>query len=944
MINNEKYNVQGMTCASCVSHVEKATRKVEGVKDVSVNLLTNSMLVTYSSPASPALIEKAVADAGYKASLVLKDKKTIEVNQDEDLVDNETPKLLKRLIISVIILIPLFYFGMGYMNADWSWPLGVIGSNPFYFGLTEMILSLIIMLVNYKFFVNGFKALFHGGPNMDTLVALGSGVAFIYGLVVMFMMAGVYNDPSLLMKTSMSLTFETAGMVPTLITIGKTLESYSKGKTTNALKSLLKLAPKFAHVIRDEQEITIPANEVVLDDIFIVKPGEAFPVDGIVLEGESSVNEAALTGESMPIDKHVGDKVSAATINQNGVLKCVATRVGNETTLHQIIDMVKTAAGTKTQISRIADKVSGIFVPAIIIIALIVFSGWLIFGNNFTESLGENNFTYSLSKGVSILVIACPCALGLATPVAIMVGSGKGAKNGILFKNASSLEESGKADFVVIDKTGTLTKGEPEVTDIISKNNNELLSIAYGLEKSSEHPLAKAIIKYANENNINGLLLDNIKAIPGKGITGHLNNKTYYGGNVKWMEELSLITKEYQLEANKLADQGKTPLLFASSKEIIGIIGVADVVKEDSKEAIEELKMMGITPLMLTGDNKRTAKAIADELGLSHFVSDVLPDEKLYVIQKLKSLGKVIMIGDGINDAPALTEADIGIAIGAGSDVAIDSADIVLMKSSLKDAVGAIRLSRHTLTNIKENLFWAFIYNLIMIPIASGIFVGTGNEFLIKMKPWYGALAMALSSVTVCLNALRINLFNIYDKKKDLHHKKIELPNNFFGLEPSTECPIINNESQENLDLELKIDGMMCEMCVKHVKNALNSVEGVEVISVNLENKNAIIKKVKSVKDDELKKVISNEGYKVIDIIKLNKKGINMTKEITIEGMKCMHCVKHAKDALEKIEGVTSAEVNLETKLAKVEVTKDIKDEIFIDAIKEAGYQVTSIK
>lgn len=847
MVENEKYIVQGMTCASCVAHVEKATKKVKGVKDVSVNLLTNSMVVSYSSPCSPQEIEKAVSNAGYKAKLSSSKE---EVSTNNELEDNETPILLKRLIISFILLVPLFYLGMGYMNMSWGWPLGVFRDNPFYFALTEMILSLVIMLINYKFYVSGFKALFHGGPNMDTLVGLGSGVAFIYGLIVMYMMASSSQDE--LMKVSMNLTFETAGMVPTLITIGKTLESYSKGKTTNALKSLVKMSPKTAHVIRDAKEVTIDAKDLLSGEIFIVKPGEVIPVDGIVKEGISSVNESFLTGESLPVDKTVNDEVSAATINQNGVLKCVATRVGNETTLSQIIELVKNASSTKTKISRIADKVAGVFVPTVLSISIIVFIGWITLGRNFISSLNEDTFTYSLSKAISILVIACPCALGLATPVAIMVGSGKGAKNGILFKNASSLEETGKVDFVVLDKTGTITKGEPEVTDIISKDKDNLLKIAYALESSSEHPLAKAIVKYAIDNKIELLSLKYIEVIPGKGIKGYKDDLAYYAGNDKLMKELSLLKDDFIDKSNKLSREGKTPLYFASNEEIIGLIAVADVIKEDSIKAINEFIKMGITPLMLTGDNYLVSKAIADKLNLKHFIAGVLPQEKQQVIEELQKYGKVAMIGDGINDAPSLTKADIGIAIGAGSDVALDSSDVILMKSSLMDAVGAIKLSRHTLLNIKENLFWAFIYNLIMIPLAAGVFAPTGNEFLAKMKPWYGALAMALSSVTVVLNALRINLYNIYNSKLDNHHKVVPLPNDFY-------------KEKENNKMEkvLNVEGMMCKMCVKHVKEALEKVDGVTSVDVSLEEKTAKVSMSKDIASEFLTKAVVDAGYEV---------------------------------------------------------------------------------
>lgn len=862
MAENEKYLITGMTCASCASHVDKAVRKVEGVTQVSVNLLTNSMLVSYDAPANSHKIESAVSKSGYKAKLAKEKRGTKDV-EEEELSDTETKKLLRILIASIVLLIPLVYVSMGYML---SWPLGSLPDYPILLGLIELFLSGIILIVNKRFFISGGKSLINKSPNMDTLVALGSGIAFLYSIVILLMMSAYVSDNTSahdlhkIMELSMNLCFETAGMVPTLITIGKVLESYSKGKTTSAIKSLIKLTPKVAHVIRDGHELTIEADEVTLQDTLIVKPGEAFPVDGIVLEGISSANESALTGESMPVDKQKGDKVSAATLNQNGVLKIQPTRIGNETTLHQIIEMVKTAAGTKTKISRIADRVSGVFVPVIIIIAIVIFVFWMLFGADFVSANNPNEttLTYAISKAIAVLVIACPCALGLATPVAIMVGSGKGAKNGILYKTASSLEETAKISFIVLDKTGTLTKGLPEVTDIYSQNIDVLLPIAYGLEMNSEHPLAKAIIKKATDSNIEPKEFTLTEAIPGKGIKGKSNEKEFFAGNASWMHEMNLLSDEFSKKADEFADQGKTPLFFADDKKILGIIAVADVLKEDSKEAIQQFKKMNVIPIMLTGDNHRTAKAIAKELHLDYFVSDVLPDGKRQVIQNLQQYGKVAMVGDGINDAPALTQADIGIAIGAGSDVAIDSADIVLVKSTLVDAAAAIRLSRHTLTNIKENLFWAFFYNIVMIPIAAGAYVGTGIEWLIKMKPWYGAAAMALSSVSVCLNALRINLFNLYNPNKDKRHKIPVLPENFLDIK--------KNQSFDNhFHYDVKIEGMMCEHCVVHVKDALKKVDHLTNIDVSLENKSATFDSQEDIDESKIKKVIKSAGYEVID-------------------------------------------------------------------------------
>ncbi len=863
MTTNEKYLVSGMTCASCVAHVNKAVSKVDGVKEVNVSLLTNSMLVTYDSPANPQKIIEAVKNAGYDASMAKKDEKKDEyVSLKEQFEDRETPRLLKRLAISVVLLIPLFYFGMGYMNMSWGWPLGVIGENPLVFGLLEGILSLIIMIINKNFYISGIKALFHGGANMDTLVALGSGVAFIYGLIIMFVMSSFVTssgtDYTKLMHYSMCLTFETAGMVPTLITVGKTLESFSKGKTTNSLKSLISLAPREAHILREKKEETILASEVLRNDVFLVRPGESFPVDGLVLSGESSVNESALTGESMPVDKKEGDKVSSGTININGALTCKATNVGNETSLHKIIEMVQNAANSKTKISALADKISGIFVPTILAISLIVLICWLIFGGNVVEGLPNDDLvTYAFNRAISVLVIACPCALGLATPVAIMVGSGKAAKNGILFKNASSLEETGKLDFVILDKTGTITKGDPEVTDIYlfdGIEEDEFLQIAYSLENNSEHPLAKAIKKKAQERQISLLEISSFEMLPGCGIKANLGKEEAFAGNLKLFEKIGLSNKSLYDVVSSFADKGKTPLIFAKGGKILGVIALADEIKEDSKEAIKEFVKMGIVPIMLTGDNQKTASRIAKEVGIENYVSDLLPDGKLEIIKKFQAYGKVGMIGDGINDAPALTQADIGIAIGAGSDIAIDSANVVLMKSSLKDASAAIRLSRYSLLNIKENLFWAFFYNIVMIPIAAGSLTGIGIN---QLKPWYGAAAMALSSVTVCLNALRINLFKLYDDNKCKRHKMKEMPN---GL-------LTNEFKKGGMEMikTLSIDGMMCEHCVMHVKKALESISGVSDVQISLKEKKATLN-VTNVDDETLKKVVSDAGYQVNEI------------------------------------------------------------------------------
>ena len=861
MKTNEKYSITGMSCASCVAHVDKAVRKIPGIKEVNVNLLTNSMLVSYEDNVHPEDIIKAVKDAGYNASQNQPSTKNQDSsNLKEELEDKETPILVRRLILSLILLVPLFYIGMGYMlNMAYHqviFPLGEFGKNEFLVGLTEMTLAFIIMLINKKFYISGFKALLHRQANMDSLVALGSGVAFLYSFIMMFVMSyyaknNAWED---VMKASMNLSFETAGMVPTLITIGKTLESYSKGKTTSAIKSLLDLAPKKAHVIRDNQEYTIPVEEVVLNDIFLVRPGESFPVDGIILEGQSAVDESALTGESLPVDKTVGMKVSAATINQNGALTCKATRVGNDTTLHQIVKMVEEASSTKTKISAIADKVSGVFVPIVISISLIVFLCWLFFGGNFVASFDDETttLTYAIEKAISILVISCPCALGLATPVAIMVGNGKGAKEGILFKTAKALEETGKMEYIVLDKTGTITKGKPSVTDIIPLEipKEELLSIAASLESKSEHPLAKAVVLKAKEENLSLDECLDFKAQIGQGIQGRINQKEVYAGNANLLRQKGLLTNELETLSKELALQGKTPLFFVQENVVLGLLAVADTIKEDSLSAIKEFKDLGLTPIMLTGDNYLTAKAIASKVGIEDIVSDVLPDGKQDVIKKLQQYGKVIMVGDGINDAPSLTQADIGIAIGAGSDIAIDSADVILTRSTLLDAAKAIRLSRHTLLNIKENLFWAFFYNLVMIPVAAGVFAPLG---LAKLRPWMGAAAMALSSVTVVLNALRLNLYHLSNTKSHRKEKRKPVPELL-----STQ----NKNEKIEQQKRIPVTDMMCENCVSHVTKALESIDGVNKAEVSLEHLEAIIHLSKEVDDQTIIKAIKDAGYK----------------------------------------------------------------------------------
>lgn len=835
----EKFNIEGMTCAACQAHVDKAVRKVEGVKDVSVNLLTNSMVVDFDDNLDVNKINEAVDKAGYKSYLANKQK-------EEKIDDSKELKgLIKRLIYSSVLLVPLFYIGMAYMN---GWPLGDLAKNPLLVGIIMMFLSLVIMIINKAFFISGFKSSIHLSFNMDTLVALGSGVAFIYSFILYLIMlydANMMNMDAV-MRLSMNISFETAGMVPTLITIGKTLEAYSKGKTTNALKALLKLKPKKATIIKDDQEIEVDANAVNVGDIFIVKPGEAIPVDGVVISGYGAVDEQALTGESLPVDKGDGDNVFSATINQNGVLKCKALKKLEDTTFSQIIKMVEDANATKAKISKIADKVAGVFVPVVIGIALVTFTLWMMLGGSFVEGLGNTTLlSYSIERAISVLVISCPCALGLATPVAIMVGSGKGARNGILFKSAEILEEAGKVDYVLLDKTGTITKGKPEVTDIIEidYDKEELLKLAISLENNSSHPLAKAISGY---KDIDKYEVSEFVSLPGKGVAGVINKKRIYGMNLKSASELTSISNEYQALGDELSKKGKTPMYFIYDDKLIGIIAVADVIKEDSIEAIKEMKNVGVTPIMLTGDNKNTAAYIASLVGIDNYISDVLPDGKMSIVKELKKQGKVMMIGDGINDAVALSEANVGVAIGAGTDVAIDSAEIVLIKSSLMDAVRAIKISRYTLLNIKENLFWAFFYNLIMIPIAAGALSGIG---LAKLKPWYGALAMSLSSVTVVLNALRINLFNPDKKRKKRAYKNVDMTN------------IKIEEEKSMKSLVIEVEGMMCMHCAKRVEDACKSVTGVEGAKVSLDDKNVTVTSNGEIDKEAVVKAIIEAGY-----------------------------------------------------------------------------------
>ena len=843
----EQYSVTGMTCAACQARVEKVVSNVPGVTDVSVSLLTNSMGV--EGTAASADIVAAVEKAGYHASV--KGAQMESSQGAEALADTETPKLLKRLIISLIFLMPLMYLSMGHMM--WNWPLpGFLNNNHVGMGLAQLLFTVIIMVINQRFFISGFTSLIHRAPNMDTLVAMGATAAFGYSTYALFAMtvAQTAGNDKLVMSYMHEFYFESAAMILTLITLGKTLEAYSKGKTTDALKSLMNLAPKMATVVRNEQEMLISADQVKKGDIFLVKPGESIPVDGIVLEGNSAINEAALTGESIPVDKAVGDTVSAATINQSGFIKCEATRVGEDTTLSQIIKMVSDAAATKAPIAKIADKVSGIFVPAVITIALITIIGWLLAG----ESVG-----FALARGISVLVISCPCALGLATPVAIMVGNGVGAKHGILFKTAVSLEEAGKVDIVALDKTGTITNGQPKVTDILPVDGiseQELLETAFSLEKKSEHPLAKAIVEYGEEKNFTVSVIDNFKAVPGNGLTGTLNEETLIGGNLLFIEKSLSISKELKHSAEQLASAGKTPLFFAKENRLLGMIAVADVIKEDSPQAIKELKAMGIHVVMLTGDNERTAKAIGEQAGVDNVIAGVLPDGKESVIQALGKKGKVAMVGDGINDAPALTRADVGIAIGAGTDVAMDAADVVLMKSKLADVPAAIRLSRGVLRNIHENLFWAFFYNTIGIPLAAGLLIPVLGW---KLNPMFGAAAMSLSSFCVVTNALRLNLLNIRSTKKDKKMKK--------AIDVSL-ININNNEKKEvnEMTKTMNIKGMMCGHCEAAVKKALEALPEVASAEVSHEKGTAVVTLEKEIADEILKKTVEDKDYEVVEI------------------------------------------------------------------------------
>lgn len=889
----KQYTVTGMSCAACSSRVEKAVSKVPGVTACSVSLLTNSMGVEGDVP--PETVIHAVEDAGYGASL--KGQGTAAQAQsaseaEDALKDRETPVLKHRLIASLGFLAVLMYMSMGHMM--WGWPLPhFMDGNHVAMGLLQLLLAGIIMVINQKFFISGFKGLLHRAPNMDTLVALGSGASFIYSTYALFAMtdAQLKGNDTAVMSYMHEFYFESAAMILALITVGKMLEARSKGKTTDVLKGLMKLAPKTAVIIRDGVEKKVPIEEVKKGDVFVVRPGENIPVDGVVLEGASAVNEAALTGESIPVDKAQGDPVSAATVNQSGYLRCEATRVGEDTSLSQIIRMVSDAAATKAPIAKIADRVSGVFVPAVITIAVVTTIVWLLAGQT---------FGFALARGISVLVISCPCALGLATPVAIMVGNGMGAKNGILFKTAVSLEETGKMDIVALDKTGTITSGEPRVTDVIPSGGvteKELISLALSLEKKSEHPLAKAVLLYAKEQQVDAPEAADFQALPGNGLSGTLDGASLAGGSFSYISGHTTVSAQEQASFERLASEGKTPLCFMKNGRLAGMIAVADVIKEDSPQAVKELQNMGIRVVMLTGDNERTARAIGAQAGVDEVIAGVLPDGKESVIRSLKEQGKVAMVGDGINDAPALTRADIGIAIGAGTDIAIDAADVVLMKSRLSDVPAAIRLSRATLRNIHENLFWAFFYNVVGIPLAAGLWYPI---FGWKLNPMFGAAAMSLSSFCVVTNALRLNLFKMHDASKDHPMRK-------------------RAEKTANKGGEKAENAGAVRMGAEDTRSIGQTANGNETVS---------------------KEMQKSENQKN----NINMEGITMTKTMNIEGMMCGHCEARVKKALEALAGVESAEVSHEKGTAVVSMSADVADDTLKEAVEAQDYKVDSIQ
>lgn len=857
----DQYNVTGMSCAACQAHVEKAVSKVPGVKNVAVSLLTNSMNV--EGTASPAEIVKAVEGAGYGASLRGAEQAKTSVSErlrqeEEALEDHETPRMKRRLISSAVFLVVLMYFSMGHMM--WGWWVPKLFTNPVAMSVLEMLLAIVVLVINRKFFTNGFGAILHGGTNMDTLVALGSSAAFGYSLVALFLMIwyqGVGDADQVMYYHMNHIYFESAAMIPTLITIGKMLEAMSKGRTTDALKSLMKLSPKEATVVREGREVTVGIDEVVSGDTFVVRPGESIPVDGVIIDGSTAVNEAALTGESLPVDKSVEDTVSAATINQTGFIKAKATRVGEDTTLSQIIRMVSDAAATKAPLARIADQISGIFVPAVIGIALVTILVWVLLGKN---------VGWAVARGISVLVISCPCALGLATPVAIMVGNGMGAKHGILYKTAAALEGIGRTNIVALDKTGTITTGQPVVTDLVPAEDvteEELIRLAYALEQKSEHPLARAIVTYGADRFDRAEEVEDFSALPGNGLMAKLKGSVLWGGNANLIQEKVQMSDRMRETSEQLAEEGKTPLFFAKDGKLMGIIAVADTIKEDSPEAVRQLKGMGIRVVMLTGDNERTAKAIGAEAGVDQVISGVLPDGKEAVIRSLQADGaKVAMVGDGINDAPALTRADSGIAIGAGADVAVDAADVVLVKSRLLDVPAAIRMGRKTIRNIHQNLFWAFFYNALCIPLAIGVYG-------FAMKPMYGAAAMACSSFFVCMNALRLNLVKMDDPSGDRRaarafSRSFSNERTVENIEAASSSAEAEEREEETMTKTVTIKGMMCSHCEATVKKALEALDGVESAVVSHEQGTAVIEESKDVAEGDIKKAIEDKDYEFV--------------------------------------------------------------------------------
>ena len=927
----QQFNVTGMSCAACSARVEKAVNGLNGVTSCSVSLLTNSMGV--EGTVSAEEIIAAVENAGYgcKEKGAGGSAAPSMADAAEALEDHETPVLKRRLITSLGFLIVLMYFSMGH--SMWGWPVPQFLDNPAANGIIQLLLAGIVMVINKKFFISGFKALVNRAPNMDTLVAMGSAVSYAWSIYALFAMTNQMSLGNMEMAHHFmhEFYFESAAMILTLITVGKMLESRSKGKTTDALKGLMKLAPKTAVLYKDGAEVEVPIEQVKKGDIFVVKPGENVPVDGVIIEGSSAINEAALTGESIPVDKEPGDGVSAATTNTSGYIKCEATRVGEDTTLSQIIQMVSDAAATKAPIAKIADKVAGIFVPTVISIAVVTFIVWMFI---------KPDVGYALARAISVLVISCPCSLGLATPVAIMVGNGLGAKNGILFKTAVSLEETGRVAVVALDKTGTITSGEPKVTDILPAEGyteESLMSLAYSLETKSEHPLARAVVAYAEEQNVASASVDDFAALPGNGLTAKLNGKVLYGGSNKFIKTVTEVSAELQAESDRLAEAGKTPLFFAEDGKLCGIIAVADTIKADSPQAVRELQNMGVHVVMLTGDNERTAKAIGAQAGVDEVIAGVLPDGKEAVIRQLQKRGKVAMVGDGINDAPALTRADIGIAIGAGADVAIDAADVVLMQSKLSDVPTAVRLSRATLRNIHENLFWAFFYNSIGIPIAAGVLIPIG----ITLNPMIGAAAMSLSSFCVVTNALRLNLFKLHDASKDKPLKvkaesgePIVLPED-TAAGTGCGCPLETAERRI-----LHIEGMMCEHCEAHVKEALEAIDGVEYAEADHEKGTAVVTLSKDVDNNLMKEAVEKEEYEVLSI---DGPAAEEKRVLHIEGMMCEHCEAHVKEALEAIDGVEYAEADHEKGTAVVTLSKDVDNNLMKEAVEKEEYEVLSI-